>query len=257
MFKQLCLLTKKPGMSMADFIDYYENRHAPLLASMMPGARRYVRRFVQPEKAMAFGEFPPVPFDCMIELWWDSRAAFEAGMAALGEGDNFQRIYDDEENLFASHSNPGFSVDEFESAMQGFADPPTGGARRQCNGHEGVLKLVFLLKRKPGMSMEDFKSYYETSHSKLAEQATPGALRYIRRYVSPEHNPITGEQIELPFDVVMELWWPGRAAWDELQAGIAEADIGRAIYADEEVLFASHLNPVFTVLESDSPMRGW
>jgi hypothetical protein len=55
----------------------------------------------------------------------------------------------------------------------------------------------------------------------------------------------------------MELWWPNRAAWDELQASIADSDIGRAIYEDEENLFSSHLNPIFTVLESDSPTRGW
>ncbi|MCX7863703.1 MAG: EthD domain-containing protein [Novosphingobium sp.] len=257
MFKQLCLLTKKPGMSMAEFINYYETRHAPLLASMMPEAKRYVRRFVQPEVGMALGEVPRPSFDCMIELWWDSRESFKAGMAALGKGDNFRRIYDDEEKLFASHSNPGFSVEECESAMQGFSDTPAYDGPRQCNGHQGVLKLVFLLKRRRGMSLEAFRNHYENHHRKLAEQAMPGALRYVRRYVTPELNPITGEQIELPFDVVMELWWPNRAAWDELQARIADSEIGREIYADEERLFSSHLNPVFSVLESDSRMRGW
>lgn len=257
MFKQVCLLTRRPGMSMEEFVDYYENRHAPLLAPMMPQARRYVRRFVQPEGGMAFGELPQVPFDCLMELWWESRDEFEACMAALGEGDAFQKIYEDEEKIFASHSNPSFSVEEVESPLQGLEDPPALDAPRQCNGHEGVLKLVFLLKRRPGMSVEEFRDYYETKHRKLAEQAMSGALRYVRRYVTPERNPITGEAIELPFDVVMELWWPNRAAWDELQAGIADSEIGHAIYADEEKLFASHLNPVFTVLESDSPMRGW
>ncbi|MDG2004062.1 MAG: EthD domain-containing protein [Novosphingobium sp.] len=257
MFKQVCLLTRRPGMSMEEFIDYYENQHAPLLASMMPQARRYVRRFVQPEGGMAFGDLPQATFDCLMELWWESRESFEASMATLGEGDNFQRIFDDEEKIFASHANPGFSVEEVESQMRGYDASPAYDAPRQCNGREGVLKLVFLLKRKPGMTTEEFRDYYETKHRKLAEQAMPGALRYVRRYVSPEPNPITGEAIELPFDVVMELWWKNRAAWDELQASIADSEIGRAIYADEENLFSSHLNPVFSVLESDSPMRGW
>lgn len=257
MFKQVCLLTRKPGMSMEEFIDYYENKHAPLLVTMMPGIRRYVRRFVQPESGMAFGDLPRPSFDCLMEIWWDSREEFEAGMVALGEGDNFQRIYEDEEKIFASHDNPSFSVEEFESDMQGFEDTPAYDALRQCNGQEGILKLVFLLKRKPGMSVVEFRDYYERNHRKLAEKAMPGALRYVRRYVTPQPNPITSEAIELPFDVVMELWWPSRAAWDELQASIADSEIGRAIYEDEEKLFASHLNPVFTVLESDSRMRGW
>jgi len=257
MFKQVCLLTRRPGMSMEEFIDYYENMHAPLLASMMPQARRYVRRFVQPEGGMAFGDLPEVPFDCLMELWWDSREEFEACMASLGESGKFEQIYEDEEKIFASHDNPVFSVEEHESEMQGFEDTAALDGLRQCNGHEGVLKLVFLLKRKPGMSVEEFREYYESNHRKLAEKATPGALRYVRRFVNPEPNPITGEAIELPFDVVMELWWPNRAAWDELQAEIATSEIGKAIYEDEENIFSSHLNPVFTVLESDSPMRGW
>lgn len=257
MFKQVCLLTRKPGMSMEEFIDYYENRHAPLLASMMPQARRYVRRFVQPEGGMAFGDLPEVPFDCLMELWWDSREEFEACMASLGESGKFEQIYEDEEKIFANHDNPVFSVEEHESEMQGFEDTPALDAPRQCNGSDGVLKLVFLLKRKPGMSVAEFRDYYENNHRKLAEKATPGALRYVRRFVEPEKNPITGEAIELPFDVVMELWWPNRAAWDDLQAEIATSEIGKAIYEDEENIFSSHLNPVFTVLESDSPMRGW
>ena len=38
---------------------------------------------------------------------------------------------------------------------------------------------------------------------------------------------------------------------------MATSDLGRGIYEDEEKIFASHANPVFTVLEGDSRMRGW
>lgn len=257
MFKQVCLLTRKPGMSMEEFKDYYEQRHAPLLASMMPLALRYVRRFVQPEIHPFPNEPMKVPFDCLMELWWKDRAEFEQAMAALGEGDNFQRIYEDEENIFASHDNPGFSVEEFESPMQGFEDRPALGGRRQADGRDGVLKLVFLMKRKPGMSLAEFRDYYENNHRKLGEKALPNALRYVRRYVQPEKNPITGEAIPLPFDAILEIWMNSRAEWDATQAGLAGSEMMQAIYEDEEKLFASHDNPMFTVEEADSPMRGW
>lgn len=257
MFKQVCLLTRRPDMTMEAFKDYYEQCHAPLLSSMMPQARRYVRRFVQPERNPNAGSASQVPFDCLMELWWDSRAEFEACMASLGEGDAFDRIYRDEEKIFAGHDNPVFSVEDVESSMRGFADEPSLEGRRQCNGENGILKLVFLLKRRPGMSMAEFRDYYETRHRILAEQAMPAALRYVRRYVQPENNPITGEAIELPFDAIMEIWWNSRADWDAVQAEMAASDLGREIYEDEEMLFASHDNPVFTVEEADSPMRGW
>jgi uncharacterized protein (TIGR02118 family) len=257
MFKQVCLLTRRPGMSMAEFKDYYETTHAPLLATMMPQARRYLRRFVQPEPSLVTGEPCQVPFDCLMELWWDSRAAFEACMASLGEGDAFARIHADEEKIFASHDNPVFSVEEHESPMRGWTDAPALGGRRQADGADGTLKLVFLLKRMPGMSVEDFRTYYEASHRKLAERALPRVLRYTRRYVQPELNPITREAIELPFDVVMEIWAESRADWDTMQAELAEGTLGAEIWADEERLFASHDNPIFTVEEADSQMRGW
>jgi hypothetical protein len=75
--------------------------------------------------------------------------------------------------------------------------------------------------------------------------------------VQPEKNPITGEAIELPFDAIMEIWAESRADWDAMQAALAGTDLATAIWEDEENLFASHDNPVFTVEEADSPMRGW
>ncbi len=258
MFKQVCLLTRRPGMSMDAFKHYYETAHAPLLAGMMPRARRYVRRFVQPEINPMMGEAYSVPFDCLMELWWDSREAFEAAMAALGEGDAFQRIHADEEKIFASHDNPVFSVEECELAMAGFTDDPALGSIRPATGDGGgMLKLVFLLKRKPGMSVAAFRDYYESNHRVLGERALAGARRYVRRYVQLERNPITLEAIELPFDVVTEIWWNSRTEWDAALVRFGETGMDKLIYEDEEQLFASHDNPVFCVEEADSPMRGW
>lgn len=257
MFKQVCLLTRRPGMSMEAFKDYYENAHAPLLAPMMPQALRYVRRFVQPEPGLQSGEFSAVPFDCLMELWWASREEFDACMASLGEGDAFQRIYADEEKIFASHDNPVFSVEERESPMRGWTDEPVLQGTRQADGSDGVLKLIFLFKRRPGMSTAEFRDYYESRHAKLGERAMPGVLRYIRRYVQPERNPITLEEIELPFDVVTEIWAESRAHWNAMQADLAGGELIREILADEKRLFAEDPYPVFTVEEADSPMRGW
>ena len=120
-----------------------------------------------------------------------------------------------------------------------------------------AYKILLLMKRKPGMSLAEFRDYYENNHRKLGEKALPNALRYVRRYVQPEKNPITGEAIPLPFDAILEIWMNSRAEWDATQAGLAGSEMMQAIYEDEEKLFASHDNPMFTVEEADSPMRGW
>src|SRR5260221_8533852 len=145
MFKQLCLLPRKPGMPMDEFKAYYETTDAKIAGPLMPQALRYQRRFVQPEKNPMTGEPVQVPFDCLMELWWKSRADFEAAMASLGEGNAFTALYEDEEKVFASHDNPVFSVEEHESAMRGYQDPPSIGALRQADGLSGVMKQLFLL----------------------------------------------------------------------------------------------------------------
>lgn len=117
MFKQVCLLKRKPGMSMEEFIDYYENHHSKLGIPMMPLARRYVRRYVKPEPNPITGEVVELPFDVVMELWWNSREDYETTMKSLGEGENFKLIYEDEERIFASHDNPVFTVEECDSEL--------------------------------------------------------------------------------------------------------------------------------------------
>ena len=55
-----------------------------------------------------------------------------------------------------------------------------------------MFKAVVLLKRKPGMTFEDFVTYYESTHAKIGERVLPTAERYFRRLleVSPQESEI-------------------------------------------------------------------
>jgi hypothetical protein len=117
MLKQVVFLKRRPGMTMEEFIDYYENHHAKLGAKHMPLARRYVRRYVRPEKNPITGEVVELDFDVIMEIWWDSREDYEATMREVGKGETFRLFYEDEEKLFASHDNPVVTVEEYESDM--------------------------------------------------------------------------------------------------------------------------------------------
>ena len=116
-----------------------------------------------------------------------------------------------------------------------------------------MLKQITLLKRKPGMSMAEFIDYYENHHSKLGERFLRRAKRYQRRYVHPEVNPVTGETVELDFDVVMELWWENRADFEASMADITGETL-RLMYEDEERIFNSHDHRTFTVEERETDM---
>ena len=136
MFKQMCFFRKRPDMTMDEFIDYYENQHSRLSARMgrspsIPNAVRYVRRYLTPERNPVTGEVIDPGFHCIMEIWWNSREDFENSQRIISDPDRLPMIKEDETNLFASHSNPVCSVEEYESPMG-----PNGEATRVEVKHE-------------------------------------------------------------------------------------------------------------------------
>jgi hypothetical protein len=123
-----------------------------------------------------------------------------------------------------------------------------------------MFKQVVFLKRRPGMTREEFRDYYENQHSKLHESVgegesfMPTAQRYVRRYITPEKNPVTGEIHDCGFDCIMEIWWNSRQDFEDSMAHMGSPDILPHIVADETKIFASHANPVVSVEECDSPV---
>ncbi|WP_428310581.1 EthD domain-containing protein [Hydrocarboniphaga sp.] len=122
-----------------------------------------------------------------------------------------------------------------------------------------MLKQIVFLKKRADMSREQFMDYYETQHTQLsrrlgAKPALPNAQRYVRRYLTPVPNPLTGEVIDPGYDCVMEIWWNSRADFDAAMKGLANPEMLQARLADERRLFASNSNPVCLVDEHDSPV---
>jgi hypothetical protein len=117
-----------------------------------------------------------------------------------------------------------------------------------------VIKLVFMLKRKAGMTREEFKTRYESGHARLGEKHAPSAARYVRRYVQPVPELFTGEASEPDHDVITELWFDDRAGYDAAMANLARPEVVAEIVADEETLFDRSRHRVFFVEEHDSVM---
>lgn len=97
-----------------------------------------------------------------------------------------------------------------------------------------TVTVITLLKRRAGMSREDFRAYYEGHHRLIGEEAlAPFATRYVRRFIAP----IGGDETEHDFDVVMEIDFPGEAEAEAFFAHIAEPDLAERIATDEARLF--------------------
>jgi len=78
MFKPVWLMRRKPGMSKADFIAYYETAHRLIGEKVLAGAAtRYVRRFLH-----AFDEAEPV-YDVLMEMWFPGAEAYQSWLAGI------------------------------------------------------------------------------------------------------------------------------------------------------------------------------
>ena len=122
-----------------------------------------------------------------------------------------------------------------------------------------MIKQIVFLKKRPDISMDAFLDYYENQHSQLAKKmgakpSLPNAQRYVRRYITPEKNPLTGEIIDCGYDCIMEIWWNSREDFEAAMKGLADPAMLDIRMADELKLFASNSNPVCTVEEHDSPV---
>ena len=117
MFKAVCLIRRKDGMSREAFVERYENGHAVLCRDLIPHMVRYVRRYVVPGETVLYEGAPALDFDVVTELWFESRATHDAAMAALAEPEKAQLLAEDEKQLFELSSIRRFVVEEHESAL--------------------------------------------------------------------------------------------------------------------------------------------
>ena len=87
-----------------------------------------------------------------------------------------------------------------------------------------MVKAVSFFKRKPGMSVEDFQSYWRTRHPEVVTRL-PGLMRYVQ-----SHTLLSGYRKGEPVsDGIAEVWFPDTAAMRALAGSPAYA----AVRADE------------------------
>ena len=102
-----------------------------------------------------------------------------------------------------------------------------------------MLKVMLLLKRKPGLTLAEFIERYETIHVPLAEKHARGLLRYERHYLHPSPTDLYGNAVGEPaYDVLTELWYEDMETFTKLHGAMQRHPERIAdIIADEEKLF--------------------
>ena len=109
MIKSMALIKRKPGLSREEFIQHYEEVHAPLALKHFPTFKRYVRNHII---ALPGTEEPD--FDCITEIWFEDKEGAMAVTEALGDyKTEIGRIFlADEEKFMDRGSLVSFLVDE-------------------------------------------------------------------------------------------------------------------------------------------------
>jgi hypothetical protein len=110
--KTVALLKMKAHLTRAQFVDYYETRHVPLILSIAPQICGYRRNFIAADGAIVGPAAAARDFDCITELWFPDAVAFAAAMAAFADPANAERIAADEENVFERGFTRFFTVEE-------------------------------------------------------------------------------------------------------------------------------------------------
>jgi hypothetical protein len=197
MFKTFLLLWKRDDLTRAEFIDYYETRHAPLGSRLIQPAD-YRRNYPiwSPATAALLGEFTVIN-----EVWHDNKEAFER-QGVIRRTSPVKELIDADEEKFIDRARKLKVAVGYEIAQDfDFAK----------HARHKVLRFV---RRPAGTDPDDFRKAYERDIAPAVASELTGVVSYRRNYVvtvdvSGELNPARPEPGLFQFDLVEEIWSKG------------------------------------------------
>lgn len=192
MVKGFALLPKKPDISNEQFHRHWREVHAPL-ALRISSLRRYVQSHRLPQQIPGF---LPSPYEGVAEAWFDN---LEVALRMRESPEYVEGAFRDEPNF----------IDTPRLARLVTRENVVLAGPEITRDTPGV-KGLFLVKRKPGMSVAEFQDYWRTRHAPLVPR-TPGLRRYVQCHVLPEMYETTTPA----YDGVAELWWPDLATFEK------------------------------------------
>lgn len=120
----------------------------------------------------------------------------------------------------------------------------TGRAKTAAReGERAMFTIAWLLRRKPGITFEQFRDHYETSHAELGKTYLGHLLLGYRRHYNQPRVPGPDGASALDrvfaakawdYDVITEWDLPDEAALEQVFAILADPVIGRIFHDDEE-----------------------
>ena len=117
-----------------------------------------------------------------------------------------------------------------------------------------MIKLIMPIKRRPGMTVAEFRTYYETRHRLIGEKYLSGyASRYLRRYTNPTRDR-DGQIRDPDYDVFLEIWYPDEATMVACSKRLGSAEARKEISEDEARLFDLSSMRSYVIEEHESDL---
>lgn len=118
MVKLTCVLRRKPGMSPAEFHEYWREKHGPLVASTASGS--HVLRYVQHHRSLDdYSGDDDTGFDGVTEQWFANMDEYRAHVAEP----DFARVWADIESFLDTGSLHFVVTDETVVIVAGSIRP--------------------------------------------------------------------------------------------------------------------------------------
>jgi hypothetical protein len=112
MLKLFAFLARRADLTPQAFRDYYENRHVPLICSLVPPPLVYKRNYLQRGDELGLNGGKVMGFDVVTELVFASHDAFHAWIGKLSEPGNRERVRSDEERFLDHAHYFGYVIEE-------------------------------------------------------------------------------------------------------------------------------------------------
>lgn len=110
-----------------------------------------------------------------------------------------------------------------------------------------MYKAIALLKKKAGLSQDEFVRYYEQNHAPLMRSLLPQLCAYHRNFIDLTGAYIYPGASAPDFDVITETIYPDRAAYEAAMVIATSPEVAARIAADEENFLDRDLTRYFVV----------
>ena len=241
-----CAIKHPTNRSLDEFQAYWAEYHGPFF-SHTPDLRRYVQHITLPE---AYGGTPAPTHDGVSMFWYDDMESVVHPpqspklIDAIPEAHTSTydwyvraRRYGAPESMTLAETVTADDRQLFDRSTAW----PTHHRRSSVIAEERVVvegetrptmvKAVFMVSRKPGLTVGEFQQHWYEVHGPLVAQV-PGLRRYVQNHAVPsayglQNRPMT-------HDGFSELWFDDLAAFQQAAA----TSEWQAVRADSQSLFA-------------------